>query len=68
MVLSKKRLSLQSGDRPSETDMPQETHVCFIPTCELIYPIYMVWPYSIYPVLAGPEEQEGSYDGDHFKE
>nr|CAB3498511.1 unnamed protein product [Digitaria exilis] len=26
MVLSKKRLSLQSGDRPSETDMPQETH------------------------------------------
>ncbi|KAF8722066.1 hypothetical protein HU200_022698 [Digitaria exilis] len=26
MVLSKKRLSLQSGDRSSETDMPQETH------------------------------------------
>ncbi|RLN40216.1 nucleolar protein 14 isoform X2 [Panicum miliaceum] len=26
MVLSKKRLSLQGGDRPSETDLPQETH------------------------------------------
>ncbi|PUZ38062.1 hypothetical protein GQ55_9G166900 [Panicum hallii var. hallii] len=26
MVLSKKRLSLQGGDRPSETELPQETH------------------------------------------
>ncbi|OEL29726.1 Nucleolar protein 14 [Dichanthelium oligosanthes] len=26
MVLSKQRLSLQSGDRPSEADLPQETH------------------------------------------
>ncbi|CAN6323349.1 unnamed protein product [Urochloa humidicola] len=26
MVLSKKRLSLQGGDRPSETDLPEETH------------------------------------------
>jgi len=32
MVLSKKRLSLQGGDRPSETDLPQETHVSFIAT------------------------------------
>ncbi|CAN6288229.1 unnamed protein product [Urochloa humidicola] len=27
MILSKKRLSLQGGDRPSETDLPEETHV-----------------------------------------
>ncbi|WVZ59778.1 hypothetical protein U9M48_009877 [Paspalum notatum var. saurae] len=26
LVLSKKRLSLQSGDHPSETDLPQEAH------------------------------------------
>ncbi|CAN6304386.1 unnamed protein product [Urochloa humidicola] len=26
MVLSKKRLSLQGGDHPSETDLPEETH------------------------------------------
>ena len=32
MVLSKKRLSLQGGDLPSETDLPQETHVSFIAT------------------------------------
>jgi hypothetical protein len=30
MVLSKKRLSLQSGDRPLEMDPPEEAHVSVI--------------------------------------
>jgi hypothetical protein len=30
MILSKKRLSLQSGDRPLEMDPPEEAHVSVI--------------------------------------